>query len=123
MNVDVRRYASFTNDPTSGNPVGVVVNAGQLTEQDMLGIAAGSATQKPRSSPRRSPIDVLRQGRPPDFQGRSYWMICPAVDTQPAQMSAAQNRSDRFWSRTAATHCHDRWLRQHARSALIEESG
>ena len=40
MNVDVRRYAAFTNDPTSGNPVGVVVNTGQLTEQDMLGIAA-----------------------------------------------------------------------------------
>ena len=41
MNVDVLRSAAFANDPTSGNPVGVVVNAGQLTEQDMLGIAAG----------------------------------------------------------------------------------
>ena len=33
-------YAAFTDDPASGNPAGVVVDAGQLTEQDMLGIAA-----------------------------------------------------------------------------------
>ena len=41
MGVDVLRYAAFTNDPASGNPAGVVVDAGQLTEQDMLGVAAG----------------------------------------------------------------------------------
>jgi PhzF family phenazine biosynthesis protein len=41
MNVDVLRYAAFTDDPASGNPAGVVVGAGQLTGQDMLGIAAG----------------------------------------------------------------------------------
>ena len=40
MNVDVLRYAAFTGDPASGNPAGVVPDAGQLTEQDMLGIAA-----------------------------------------------------------------------------------
>ena len=39
-NVDVLPYAAFTDDPASGNPAGVVVDAGQLTEQDMLGIAA-----------------------------------------------------------------------------------
>src|SRR5215471_11376069 len=41
MNVDVLRYAAFTDNPASGNPAGVVVDAGQLTEPDMLGIAAG----------------------------------------------------------------------------------
>jgi PhzF family phenazine biosynthesis protein len=41
MNVEVLRYAAFTDDPASGNPAGVVVDAGQLTEQDMLDIAAG----------------------------------------------------------------------------------
>ena len=40
MDVEVLRYAAFTDDPASGNPAGVVVDAGQLTEQDMLGIAA-----------------------------------------------------------------------------------
>ena len=40
MNVDVLRYAAFTSDPASGNPAGVVPDAEQLTEQDMLGIAA-----------------------------------------------------------------------------------
>ena len=40
MNVDVLRYAAFTDNPGSGNPAGVVVEAGQLTEPDMLGIAA-----------------------------------------------------------------------------------
>ena len=40
MNVDVLRYAAFTGDPASGNPAGVVPDARQLTEQDMLGIAA-----------------------------------------------------------------------------------
>jgi PhzF family phenazine biosynthesis protein len=40
MSVDVQRYAAFTGDPASGNPAGVVVDAGQLTDQDMLGIAA-----------------------------------------------------------------------------------
>ena len=40
MNVDVLRYAAFTDNPASGNPAGVVVDAGQLTEPDMLGIAA-----------------------------------------------------------------------------------
>src|SRR5215470_4172785 len=41
MDVDVLRYAAFTDDPASGNPAGVVPDAGQLTERDMLGIAAG----------------------------------------------------------------------------------
>ena len=41
MNVDVLRYAAFTDDPASGNPAGVVPDAGQLTERDMLSIAAG----------------------------------------------------------------------------------
>ena len=40
MSVDVLRYAAFTDNPASGNPAGVVVDAGQLTEPDMLGIAA-----------------------------------------------------------------------------------
>ena len=40
MNVDVLRYAAFTADPASGNPAGGVPDAGQLTERDMLGIAA-----------------------------------------------------------------------------------
>jgi hypothetical protein len=40
MDVDVLRYAAFTDDPASGNPAGIVPDAGQLTEQDMLGIAA-----------------------------------------------------------------------------------
>ena len=96
MNVDVLRYAAFTDDPTSGNPAGVVVDAGQLTEQEMLGIAAGVGYSETAFI-----TEVLPDRRPsarqaPDFQGRSYWMICPAVDTQPAQMSAAQNRQARF---------------------------
>jgi PhzF family phenazine biosynthesis protein len=41
MTVDVLRYAAFTDDPASGNPAGVVPDAGQLTEQEMLDIAAG----------------------------------------------------------------------------------
>jgi hypothetical protein len=41
VSVDVLRYAAFTDNPASGNPVGVVMDAGQLTEPDMLGIAAG----------------------------------------------------------------------------------
>ena len=41
MGVDVLRYAAFTDDPASGNPAGVVPDAAQLTEPDMLGIAAG----------------------------------------------------------------------------------
>ena len=40
MDVDVLRYAAFTDDPASGNPAGIVPDAGQLSEQDMLGIAA-----------------------------------------------------------------------------------
>ena len=68
MNVDVLRYAAFTNDPTSGNLVGVMVNAGQLTSSTCWASRPGSATQKPRSSPRRSPIDAIRQGRPPTFK-------------------------------------------------------
>jgi predicted PhzF superfamily epimerase YddE/YHI9 len=31
-NVDVLPYAAFTDDPASGNPAGVVVDAGQLTD-------------------------------------------------------------------------------------------
>jgi PhzF family phenazine biosynthesis protein len=41
MTVEVLRYAAFTDDPANGNPAGVVPDAGQLTERDMLGIAAG----------------------------------------------------------------------------------
>jgi len=40
MDIDVLRYAAFTDDPASGNPAGVVVHAGQMSEPDMLGIAA-----------------------------------------------------------------------------------
>lgn len=40
VNVEVLRYATFTDDPASGKPAGVVPDAGQLNEQDMLGIAA-----------------------------------------------------------------------------------
>ncbi len=40
MNAEVLRYAAFTEDPASGNPAGVVPDAGQLNEPDMLGIAA-----------------------------------------------------------------------------------
>ena len=41
MTVEVLRYAAFADDPASGNPAGVVPDAAQLTERDMLGIAAG----------------------------------------------------------------------------------
>ena len=78
---------------------------GQLTEQDMLGIAAGVGYSETAFI-----TEVLPDRRPsarqaPDFQGRSYWMICPAVDTQPAQMSAAQNRqggSRALWNADSA---------------------
>ena len=43
MDVEVLRYAAFTDDPASGSPAGVVLDAGQLTGQDMLGSAAGPA--------------------------------------------------------------------------------
>jgi len=50
MDIDVLRYAAFTDDPASGNPAGVVVHAGQMSEPDMLGIAAEVGYSKPRSS-------------------------------------------------------------------------
>ncbi|WP_229503329.1 PhzF family phenazine biosynthesis protein [Nesterenkonia sedimenti] len=36
---EVSRWAAFTSDPDGGNPAGVVMNAGGLTEGQMLGIA------------------------------------------------------------------------------------
>jgi len=38
--VEIIRYAAFTTDPDGGNPAGVVLDAGRLTEPDMLAIAA-----------------------------------------------------------------------------------
>ncbi|MCM2388245.1 PhzF family phenazine biosynthesis isomerase [Streptomyces albipurpureus] len=37
---DVLRYAAFTSHPDGGNPAGVVLDAAQLDEQEMLAIAA-----------------------------------------------------------------------------------
>jgi PhzF family phenazine biosynthesis protein len=36
----VLRYAAFTDDPAGGNPAGVVLDAGGLSDDDMLAIAA-----------------------------------------------------------------------------------
>lgn len=40
MTAQVLRYAAFTLDPSGGNPAGVVLDATQLTDAEMLGIAA-----------------------------------------------------------------------------------
>ena len=37
---EVLRYAAFTRDPAGGNPAGVVLDAGELTEQQMQAVAA-----------------------------------------------------------------------------------
>jgi PhzF family phenazine biosynthesis protein len=37
---DILRYAAFSTDPAGGNPAGVVLDAGGLTDTDMLHIAA-----------------------------------------------------------------------------------
>ena len=37
---DILRYAAFSADPSGGNPAGVVLDAGGLSDADMLGIAA-----------------------------------------------------------------------------------
>jgi PhzF family phenazine biosynthesis protein len=37
---DILRYAAFTADPDGGNPAGVVLDAGALTDERMLAIAA-----------------------------------------------------------------------------------
>ncbi|NES27444.1 PhzF family phenazine biosynthesis isomerase [Micromonospora terminaliae] len=37
---EVLRYAAFTTDPAAGNPAGVVLDAGALTDPDMQAIAA-----------------------------------------------------------------------------------
>lgn len=39
VQADVIRYAAFTADPRGGNPAGVVLDAGHLDDQRMLGIA------------------------------------------------------------------------------------
>jgi PhzF family phenazine biosynthesis protein len=39
MNADVLRYSAFTEDGRGGNPAGVVLRAGSLTEAQMLAIA------------------------------------------------------------------------------------
>jgi len=36
----ILRYAAFTTDPSGGNPAGVVLDAGALTDEDMQAIAA-----------------------------------------------------------------------------------
>ncbi len=38
--VDVLRYTAFAHDPSGGNPAGVVLDAGELGDADMLAIAA-----------------------------------------------------------------------------------
>jgi PhzF family phenazine biosynthesis protein len=38
---DIKRYAAFTDDPRGGNPAGIVLDAGGLTDAEMLAIAAG----------------------------------------------------------------------------------
>ncbi len=37
---DILRYAAFSTDPAGGNPAGVVLDAGGLTDADMLAVAA-----------------------------------------------------------------------------------
>ncbi|WP_433253606.1 PhzF family phenazine biosynthesis protein [Streptosporangium sp. CA-135522] len=39
-NVEILRYAAFTHDPEGGNPAGVVLDAGGLSDAEMLAIAA-----------------------------------------------------------------------------------
>ena len=39
MSVEVLRYAAFTADGRGGNPAGVVLDAGSLTDDRMLAIA------------------------------------------------------------------------------------
>jgi PhzF family phenazine biosynthesis protein len=36
----VYRYAAFTDDPSGGNPAGVVLDAGGMSDEEMLGVAA-----------------------------------------------------------------------------------
>jgi PhzF family phenazine biosynthesis protein len=37
---DVYRYAAFTDDPAAGNPAGVVLDAGGMSDDEMLAVAA-----------------------------------------------------------------------------------
>ena len=39
--VDILRYAAFSDDPAGGNPAGVVLAAGALSDAEMLKVAAG----------------------------------------------------------------------------------
>jgi predicted PhzF superfamily epimerase YddE/YHI9 len=38
--IEILRYAAFSADPAGGNPAGVVLDAGSLTDAEMLAIAA-----------------------------------------------------------------------------------
>src|SRR4051812_20811554 len=38
--MDVLRYAAFTDDPSGGNPAGVVLDASGMSEEEMLAVAA-----------------------------------------------------------------------------------
>ena len=40
MNAEILRFAAFTDDPTGGNPAGVVLDADRLVDAEMLRIAA-----------------------------------------------------------------------------------
>ncbi|WP_344969843.1 PhzF family phenazine biosynthesis isomerase [Streptosporangium fragile] len=39
-NVEILRYTAFTHDPQGGNPAGIVLDAGTLSDDEMLAIAA-----------------------------------------------------------------------------------
>jgi hypothetical protein len=47
---EILRYAAFTRDGIGGNPAGVVLDAGDLDDGQMLAIAQTWATPRPRSS-------------------------------------------------------------------------
>ena len=38
--LEILRYAAFSADPAGGNPAGVVLDAGRLSDAEMLAIAA-----------------------------------------------------------------------------------
>ncbi|MGW0071773.1 PhzF family phenazine biosynthesis protein, partial [Streptosporangium sandarakinum] len=38
--LEILRYTAFTHDPEGGNPAGIVLDAGDLSDAEMLAIAA-----------------------------------------------------------------------------------
>jgi len=49
MSHEILRYTAFSNDPTGGNPAGIVLDARGMDEAAMQRVRPTSAIPKPRS--------------------------------------------------------------------------